>query len=806
MTETDDSTSALLKWYEDYARPFLIGHLPEAKVHDFDKHRDRLARTAKLSDTELSVCFLGNSGVGKSTLINAVIGGAESVVPSGGVGPLTAQALVVRHSDNSRFEVEYHSAVQVLRTVFGLEQMYRAELGTVVGPQDDLAGVEELEEADLVLFEPDADVANIEASASEQLRLERREHLRRRAQLLVTGNQDGKRELKYLLDCLREAAGGKRLWGTELDARDAHRTQQIQHALALSKRKLGHRASASQDANFKKALHDHATGFLAPLIKSLDLYWNAPVLKHGITLVDLPGVGVMRDVHRDVTRHWIREKANALVIIVDHRGLHESVAEALRQSEFLNSLLYSADEPDDDPVLMVAVTRIDDIANERYYQDRTKRKREHFLEVAQEALEKIRNEMRRSLEAIWLTGDDIPEGRRKVAKNLLDRLQVHPVSAPEYCRMLADDADDRSFLGNVDESGVPGFIGSLGSMAAERRANAKQSLENQRSLFSERVFTTLRLIEGQWESDSRAEEEGEKLRQELDLFMLPLRKELHVRQGAYRTFLKRTVPHRIDDLLETASLRASVQIDKYLMRLGSAHWATLRASVKRGGRYSGASEINLPSEFALKFEEPVAEVWGKEILKDIRRETKEYASDCVQLVEQAAAWALEQGARVQPKVVEAQRDAIRIDGKKLESVGHEMVKEMRDEAKAQLINRIEAPIRRKCDVFVRRNLHVGPGVKTRILELYSTLAEEVTEAAREPATQILQQLFKEVEKEILDAFKDHENPLEAVAEAIVASQESYIKRSDAQKRRRVFEDLTVVLDAIPASHPTMAAV
>jgi GTP-binding protein EngB required for normal cell division len=800
-----DNTSALQKWYEDCARTFLLGHLAEGRIQDFDKDHARLKRASELSKTELSVCFLGDSGVGKSTLINAIIDGEQAVVPSGGVGPLTAQALVVRFGTETRFEVEYHGAGQVLRTVFGLEQMYKAELGTAATPQGDLEGVEELEESELVLFEPAAEAENDEADASEQARLERRENLRRRAQLLVTGDQDEERPLEYLLDSLREAAGGRRVWGTGIEERDAARVRQIQYALALAKKKLRHRASASEDGTFLKALHDHATGFLAPLIKSLELHWNAPVLSQGITLVDLPGVGVMRDVHRDITRYWIREKANALVLIVDHRGLHDSVAEALRGSEFLNSLLYSADEPDDDPVVMVAVTRIDDIANEQFRQDKSKKKVQHFLEVAEKARHKIHHEMQRSLEAIWLTGDDIPEARRKVVKSLLAKLQVHPVSAPEYSRLLAGDDDDPSFLKSAEQSGVPGFVESLTTMARARQAKANQRLEGQRALFRERLSATLRVIQGQWGSDSRAEEEAQKLKTELDLFMDPLRKELHVRQGAYRTFLRKTVPQRIDDLVETASLKASVQINRYLIKLGSAHWATLRASVRRGGRYSGASDINLPSEFALRFEEPVAEVWGKEILKDIRKETKAYASDCVELVEQVAAWALDQGARVQPKIVEAQRDAIRADAKKLESVGHEMVKEMRDEAKAQLINKIEGPIKRKCDDFVKRNLHVGPGVKHRILELYASLAEEVTKAAEDPATRILQQLFKDVEKEILDAFKEHENPLEAVADAIVASQESYIKRSDARKRRQVLEDLAVVLDTMPVVETGKAA-
>src|SRR5258706_15616086 len=92
-------TRLLLDWYANKARPFLESNLSGDKLEAFDKDHARLERALQRSDAELSVCFLGNSGVGKSTLINAVIGGEQSVVPSGGVGPLTAQALVVRYGD-----------------------------------------------------------------------------------------------------------------------------------------------------------------------------------------------------------------------------------------------------------------------------------------------------------------------------------------------------------------------------------------------------------------------------------------------------------------------------------------------------------------------------------------------------------------------------------------------------------------------------------------------------------------------------------------------------------------------------------
>jgi hypothetical protein len=118
-----------------------------------------------------------------------------------------------------------------------------------------------------------------------------------------------------------------------------------------------------------------------------------------------------------------------------------------------------------------------------------------------------------------------------------------------------------------------------------------------------------------------------------------------------------------------------------------------------------------------------------------------------------------------------------------------MVKEMRDEAKSQLVNAIEGPIKLECDKFVRKNLDVGPGVKLRILELYESLADRVTEAAEEPAKRILLRLYREVEKEILEAFADRQNPLNSIFDAIVTSQQKYLERSDAQKRRRILGEL-----------------
>ena len=61
------------------------------------------------------------------------------------------------------------------------------------------------------------------------------------------------------------------------------------------------------------------------------------------------------------------------------------------------------------------------------------------------------------------------------------------------------------------------------------------------------------------------------------------------------------------------------------------------------GAFYGARHINLPDDFARKFVEPIAEVWGKSIIQEIRKRTREFAADCERMVTDLARWCREQG-------------------------------------------------------------------------------------------------------------------------------------------------------------------
>ncbi len=120
-----EKSEKLIWWYENAVKPFLAKYARE-KISALDNDCERLKRITS-EPTELTVCFIGDSNVGKSTLLNAIAAGERTILPAGGIGPLTAQATVVAYSNQPKFKVIYHSSGILWRVVFALEKRLEKE-------------------------------------------------------------------------------------------------------------------------------------------------------------------------------------------------------------------------------------------------------------------------------------------------------------------------------------------------------------------------------------------------------------------------------------------------------------------------------------------------------------------------------------------------------------------------------------------------------------------------------------------------------------------------------------------------------
>lgn len=786
----EDLANRLLVWFREHARVYIATNAPEA-LGPLDSDSARIRRLLDRPKL-ITVCFLGHSGVGKSTLLNALAAESLQVLPAGGIGPLTAMATEVSHSDRPHFSATYHPRYHLLRLLFALEQKLRRS-------EQKQSAFESVSERELDRETQEELLAEVSGpppgseSTSEGTE-DASEGYVKQAKQIVTGDQFSSASIEYITAAIRYACEVGPPRSIDLVEEDQARLDAVRNALTLAKDDRSYeRLWNSDPEEFAIDLRNHTAGFLAPLIATIRVGWPSDLLKAGVILVDLPGVGIAQDSYRAVTKRFVRDKARAIILVVDRAGPTQDAVELLRASGYWDRLVGATDDPDSDPSnLIIAVTKVDDVAEESWRNLPTQnrpRKRVVYEELVAEFETRMRNQIRDQLLLFGTTGHQlVNEARAQARQRLLESLEIHPVSAPEYRKIILSNEDDRPFLLTEAESGVPKLRESLECLALNDRQTREHQLAEVLFRFRNSLASAFRLARSRFEDTDRLARETERIAKALEEVAEPKRKERHLRVGAFREFLEETVQSRIRELVLEAKQVAQEEIHEYLKTLRSTHWSTLRAAVRRGGTFIGSRAINLPIDIADRFQEPLAAVWSQRLLKDIRKKTSDFASDMSDMVEELCVWAASADFEIETELLDDQKRRIADRVAVMRQVGKEAVDELRQVVKQRLTDAIQAPIRKSCSSFVSQGDDIGPGVKQRILDLFDSLARDSTNAAQKPAINVLLQNFGRVRVEINEAFESWGDPIEETVNIIVKRQTEALAALGAEQRQRALDE------------------
>ena len=469
--------------------------------------------------------------------------------------------------------------------------------------------------------------------------------------------------------------------------------------------------------------------------------------------MDLPGVGITSDAYRVVTEKWVREKARAVCLVVNRAGIDSASADLLRTSGFLNRLLHSTDDPDADPVqLIVAVTMLDAVATAEYQNERQiklhaddRSRRVHLADIRGRVQAVIAAQLETELKRIIVDIEGAPARPAKLQSKESSRswrsILLLPMNSLSSCSRTKKTA-----LSFTRPRKVACLQCRLLSPASYRLDELEmlRRLRDASNLLREQVITTLKAIEAQWQDPDTATAESERLRRGLQEFIPTRREEFSSRKGAFREFLKKTVPEKIEGLVEQASSSALEEMRRRSRKFPQMHWATLRAAVQKGGTFIGAHHIDLPRDYSLMYDGQIAPIWGKQVIKIVRERTKELGDEYVALIEEVVEWAEENGPRSQKRVLETLRDQIKADAKTLAGVGKEATDELRQRVRDQLLKTISGPIQRRCQKFVDEGHDVGRGVKSRIIDLFDDLLPIVVQVAKAPTLKVLNENYADV--------------------------------------------------------------
>lgn len=532
-----------------------------AAMGDSDLHRDwgewieqfEAIRRQAARKPEVSICMVGGTGCGKSTLINAILG--VRLLPVGSAGACTSAVAEIVHEPGDRFVVDIEF-VNLASWRSEMTQLFAEATPDDEAPQDMLDAPLPLDE----LARP-----------------------ARRKLLAIYGE---------------EALGAT-------DPSQLAEPPPIARCFAEGTRRLTETDPKLLAKDLKDYLDSH--GPYWPIVKRIRIRGPFPALGEGIRLVDLPGLNDPNEAREAVTKAYLRECDFVWIVFAVSRVLTRDVFDFLQSDDFLRRILMDGRAQD----LTFVATRIDDI-DDTAVEDGAEED-EAWVRAIHDRNEKVRTVLDDQLadlaRRLAESAGENPAKARELG-GFLQQCPVFMTSSREFLRLVGLAKTKGEVFSEAAQTGIPDVRRHLrdrnriDSLAVELGKRSDDLLLEMRESLRTRRLVLEAQIQDRGFRVKEVNEAVDSARSFLDGRLPEERTRFH---GA----LER-VSAVFEERLNSAQDRANREIADLIRNWRKYHWATLRATVRRGGRHVGSTGTHdFPADIAKPLLDSISFAWDQ---------------------------------------------------------------------------------------------------------------------------------------------------------------------------------------------------
>lgn len=550
-----------------------------------DEHREDVAtveqwveecRNALASPSPVSVALLGGTGAGKSTLVNSLLG--ARVLPTNPISVCTSAITRVRYLAGS----EYKASIEIVPRATWEKQVLLAS--------EDIKAAKEGDDSDSAFVNtsviPDDESARLIAIYG--------------AEAFEMFSRDG--DLSHLIE--------------PSEIQEAFEKETIQLIFENTE-------------DLRKGISRYLTSSEAfwPIVRSCVIEGPFESFDHGGELVDLPGLNDPNEAREEMTKTFLETAKFVWVVFNMKRSLGKEITQVLESRDLLNRLMAGGRIS----TLSFVGTHSDDVSTinpEDFGLEEDASNSEIALKRNELAEIELRSNLRNVARSVITSGESTSE-----STSLIDAFVESPafmVSASNYLQIMgATKSRVLPIFEDKYETNVPSLGNHLKTLCIEAgpKANAYTLVSSLEEVVAElatlareaQTEVALRNSQGAAAKVKLAEtakKSEEELKIDAEKIVSKLRRSL---QGAVDRFDKGTA------LDEEVLIKA---IQRITAGWAATHWATLRATTSRGGRFHSASkgEIDLIKELSAPVIQHSMIPWSNFFGKDLPNLTNEASS------------------------------------------------------------------------------------------------------------------------------------------------------------------------------------